>query len=98
MILHILSVSPFTSSALSECLERIGHQDALLLISEGVYAVNSSGETKIALQSLADRLFVLESDLSARGLSNDTLTQPQLIDHTQWVELVVKFPKSLSWY
>ncbi len=97
MILHIVSESPFAHDCLEQCLACMGERDGLLLVNEGVYAL-ASEERCQAIKTLGDRCFALEQDVVARGLSTDSVPNLQLVDYPQWVDLVVRYEKSVSWY
>lgn len=94
MILHIVSVSPLASTGFADCLGMASPNDAIILIENGVYAA-------ISPQIIAPApcpIFVLEADLTARGLTQQKLKNIKLVDYSGWVELTATFPKSLSWY
>ena len=95
MILHVISASPYKEQQLTQCLQRISVKDAVILIQDGVYALN---ETFIDqhLLPLAGRLYALHEDIIARGLPIDP--QPaQSISYDEFVELTLRYDNVLSW-
>lgn len=92
MILHIINRSPFTSNHLKSCLEIISTEDALLLMDDGVYALQDS-----LLKNLPFKIHAIEIDLQARGL-NASNSGVALINYEQMVELVTQYPLSKTWF
>lgn len=92
MTLHIVNKSPYSSSALSDCIDNLAEGDALLLIEDGVYAINSP-----ALDKIADRpVYCLKADAEARGLPVPEAVEA--IDDARWVELCTRHNPIVSWY
>ena len=92
MTLHIVSKSPFSSSALSDCANAVRDGDALLLIEDGVYALNGQMPEKLA----AGKLYCLAADASARGLAvPDSI---EAIDDARWVSLCTEHHPIVSWF
>ncbi|WP_434340500.1 sulfurtransferase complex subunit TusB [Motilimonas cestriensis] len=96
MILHTVKHSPFNHKSLEQVLPRLGQDDYLLLIENSVVAVTVTHELSEALNELASqqRLFVLEPDLLARGLSSSV---GNLVDYKGFVSLVEKADTTISW-
>lgn len=95
MILHIVNQSPFSHHALQQSLRALGDNDSIILIEDAVLLL-SNPEYIAALPS-SNQLFVLQPDCDARGISsNDKIATP--VDFTQFVELVAKHTKSVSWF
>ncbi|WP_339725078.1 sulfurtransferase complex subunit TusB [uncultured Paraglaciecola sp.] len=94
MILHKITLSPFTHLALEHCLLRIHSSDGLLLTQDAVYAVMN--ETLISKLAELDSVYVLQEDAQARGVqvANDKI---QLISYTGFVELSLQYDKVMSW-
>lgn len=80
-MLHIVSKSPFTSTALSECLAFIQPESALLLLSSAVYAIEHP-----SISTLTNiGIYALQEDVEARGLkAHSNIT---LIDYSEMVTL-----------
>lgn len=91
MILHLIQRSPFTHSALTDCLNVLGAQDSILLMQDGAY-----GTQHPSLQTNTQAKFVLADDLQARGLSS---TQDiKCIEYSEFVSLCERHQKVISWY
>ncbi len=96
-ILHTVNQSPFTHSALQQCLCYAQESDSILLLENGVYGA-------LLKHSLADKLsgkkcYAIEADLKARGLLGQELTPHiELIDFIYFVELTTQHKLVQSWY
>lgn len=66
--LHIVNKSPFRSDALQRCLALIAPGDSIVLIEDGVLAVNLS-TLPASLSGLDVHCYALSDDLAARGLA-----------------------------
>ena len=94
MTLHIVSKSPYSSSALDDCLKACAREDAIFLIEDGVYAAQPD-ETRQA-QFAGKSVYCLQADAEARGVSAPaTITT---IDENRWVELCVEHNPIVSWF
>ena len=96
MILHTLKTSPFQTLALKSCLDILSDSDLLLLIEDGVIASSTHHDAFPQLQKLAfeNRLFVLNDDLSARGITNKIGKESNYDD---FVDLVIACKSQMSW-
>lgn len=93
MILHTLNQPPANGSCLARCLDAMTTQDTLLLIEDGVYWALPAFASQ--LKPVADRLYVLDADVQARGL---TLPAEKRISDEQFVALCVSHDKVVSWF
>jgi len=85
---------------LEHCLDRVGEGDAVLLLGDAAYlAVRSVFRLKPRAASGRIRLYVLHSDLEARGLQPGEL-EPGVtpIDYDGFVTHSVEFHPILSWF
>ncbi|MFM2648739.1 sulfurtransferase complex subunit TusB [Vibrio diabolicus] len=90
-MLHIIK----TVSALEDAMPLCSAQDDILLIEDAVYAANSQYK---AFSHLKNRsVFVLESDIHARGIANRISPSLTIVNYSGFVELTVKQDKSLTW-
>lgn len=99
-MLHILRHSPHTDSSFANCLRVLASQQGLLLIEESVYALlpHSPSATRLALLPAGVQLFVLESDMHARGLTMDDLpARVHAVDYLGMVKLCADYSKVVSW-
>ncbi|MBE7420307.1 MAG: sulfurtransferase complex subunit TusB [Ideonella sp.] len=98
-MLHIVNKSPTQASALHSCLRlaRPGH--ALLLIEDAVYAASRGAAASSALaQALKTlKVYVLQPDVAARGMSGRLLDGVTPIDYGGFVDLVAEHPNNQSW-
>ncbi|QIL89112.1 sulfurtransferase complex subunit TusB [Microbulbifer sp. SH-1] len=91
MTLHIVNQSPYAGSALSDCLNALHPGDAVVLIEDGVYAVNDP-----RLSASADNSFCLGADAIARGVT--VPESIETIDEARWVALCTEHNPIVSWF
>lgn len=91
-MLHLIQKSPFQTQCLSECLNIASKDDAFLLMHDGVYAIQ-----KADFIEQHDNIYALESDLKARGLTNNN-SNVSIISYSEFVALTEQHNKVLSWY
>lgn len=92
-ILHHIQTSTVNDNALAVCINYASESDSILLSGDAVYAIfNTDLINKLSSFSL----YLLESDISARGLINKANSY-QLIDYVQFVSLVEQHSKVISW-
>lgn len=97
-ILHTVNKSPFTHSTLLDCLNRLGDNDTILLLEDGVYAALATHSYADKMQSLKV-VYAMEHDILARGLqSEQLLSHIQLIDDVKFVTLSTQHSLVHSWY
>ena len=71
--------------------------DSLLLIENGVY--NLTDATALAAISRSQlKLYCLNADLLARGLSNMPMDSATVVDENGFVELACSHQKVISWF
>ncbi len=97
MSLHIISKSPYTHSALTNALPFITKDDSVLFIDDGVYATTQQNNPLAQLISNNCSVYALTDDISSRGLQ-DINKQVQLIEISDFVNLVFNTTKTVSWY
>ncbi|MDP2225890.1 MAG: sulfurtransferase complex subunit TusB [Moraxellaceae bacterium] len=90
-ILHILSAAPARTDVLTALQRMLGRADAILLTGDGVYLPVQQPAT------FNVPLFALERDVRARGLSAQWPADVPLIDHPEYVDLCVRYEKSMNW-
>ncbi|MBD8576111.1 sulfurtransferase complex subunit TusB [Pseudomonas syringae] len=90
--LHVVSHSPFTDTRLDSCLRILGADDAILLCGDATYALRREDP---ALAALGERVFVLDEDAQARGLTLPAATGA--VDYPGFVELCVRFDRVNTW-
>lgn len=87
--LHIVRCPPSAGATLDALLRACSATDGTLLTGDGVY---------LGLQPTAlPALHALRHDVEARGLQAQWPANIPLVDHTGYVDLCVRFAKSLNW-
>lgn len=96
MTLHIVNQSPFSSNALQDCLENFAQGDALLLIEDGVYALQ--GDFFRAIPGA--RIYCLQVDTAARAQQATASAKPnvEVINDVRWVQLCTQHNPIVSWF
>jgi tRNA 2-thiouridine synthesizing protein B len=98
-MLHIVNKSHEQTSALRSCLRLAQPGSALLLIEDAVYAATAGGATTSgvaqAVQSL--KVFALQPDLEARGMSGKVIDGVATVDYPGFVDLVAEHNACQSW-
>ncbi len=99
-MLHTVNKSPAEKNSLHSCLRLAQAGSDILLIENGVYAAmldaDSSETVSAALK--VHRVFVLEPDLTCRGLSvAEVIPGIERVDYNGFVELAVANDSVFSW-
>lgn len=94
-MLHTVKHSPFSHHDLAQALTYMQPSDRLLLWQDAVLA-STVPAWQAQLQPLAEqgRLYVMQEDLQARGL---TLAMGELISMADWVTLVAEWGSPQAW-
>ncbi|BAJ02260.1 sulfurtransferase complex subunit TusB [Shewanella violacea] len=93
MILHHIQTSPNQDNALICAINYADQADSILLSGNGVYALLEE-KWQVALQT--KQIFLLESDVQARGLIKQ-LGNYACIDHSQFVQQALIHKKVITW-
>ena len=99
-MLHTVNKSPFESSSLKTCLSLVRSGTDVLLIEDGVYgALAGSTHSPLVTEALeAVRVYALEPDLKARGLSGDRLLPGiEVVGYDGFVDLACANDKIQNW-
>ena len=98
-ILHIVNKSPYERNSFDSCLRMAKKGAGLLLIEDGIYAAQNSGNAnenlKTAVASLA--VYALQPDVTARGMDNKIDAAVTLIDYDGFVKLTTEYDNVQSW-
>lgn len=88
-MLHTVNKSPFGNDTLESCIRFALPGDPILLIEDGVYAVEAGNRFASMIASILKNnpLFALQPDLSARGISVIAYGVAT-VDYEGFVELV----------
>ena len=99
-VLHIVNKSPFDRNSLDSCLRLSKADSAILLIEDGIYAVQKNSSTAEKMQQALTQhpLYALQPDLQARGINPDSVIDGiSLIDYDGFVQLTTEYDKLQSW-
>lgn len=96
MILHIVSASPYSSDALQRCAGLFGAEDGVLLIQDGVLALSDPDRCLAPFNG--KRIYILQPDAEARGMSADQRPSFAAVDYNGFVSLTTQFTKTVSWF
>lgn len=99
MLLHIVNKSPFLNKALESCIRNAKSESGILLIEDGVYgALNKTEITADVKKAMKNKkLYVLESDLKARGVLDNVVKGIEVVDYGGFVDLTTKYDVVQSW-
>ncbi len=92
MTLHIVQSSPFSTTALSQCLSLAATDDAILLIADATYALlkpQSEWTTQATFLYLAE-------DAECRGIPPNHKVFKG-IDYSKFVALTVEHANAVNW-
>ncbi len=102
-MLHIIKTSPFSSSALENCLRYTNvnanakSKSAILLIEDAVVAAVDNNRWQQALLSSPHDIYVLSDDVEARGIMAQVNSSFSMLDMVGFVALTAAHKTSLSW-
>ena len=91
--LHIINKSgdPFLL-----CSRALTTGDALILIEDGIYLL-STEQNKLADIAQRHSIFILDADLTARGIDINAVTST-VTDYQGFVKLTTQYDNTLSWF
>jgi len=97
-VLHIVNKSPMVNSALENCLNAAASGD-VLLIEDAVYAATtgSTFEPKLREALGSFKVYVLQSDLDARGMGDKLIEGVSAVDYGGFVDLAATNNSCQSW-
>lgn len=98
-MLHIVNRSPAQTTSLQSCLRLAQEGSALLLIEDAIYAATSAAAqaSGIADALARHKIYVLQPDAAARGMSARLIDGVTTIDYAGFVDLVAEHPNNQSW-
>ena len=98
-MLHIVNKSPFQTRTLDTCLGMAQAGHALLLIEDGVYAatVGSATESHVRQACASLKVYALQPDMDARGVTGKLIEGVTLVDYGGFVDLTLEYSTSHSW-
>lgn len=99
--LHIVTPSPFATSALDDCLAVAATGDSVILVCDGVYALTKGSAPETLVAEAVTRgtdVYALSDDLAARGLREPITDVATPVDYDKFVSLAVTCLRSITWY
>ena len=97
-MLHTVNKSSFERNTLQSCLNTIDDTSVILLIEDGVIsATNNSKSSMLADHAAQGRVYALQGDIDARGISSKVADNVKLVDYAGFVDLVVEHGTAVSW-
>ena len=99
MILHTVNKAPTSNNTLVSCLKVARPGSAILLFEDGVYGALETEENRALFDDFfnSNKLYVINSDLSARGVLDKIMPEFKAITYPDFVELSVEYSKVQSW-
>lgn len=100
MLLHIVNKSPFDRNSLESCLRLSNSGHSILLYEDGVYGAlqNTKWAATVADALQTRKIYVLVSDLEARGMRTDNVIAGiEPVDYGGFVDLVAAHKTTQSW-
>lgn len=99
MVLHIVQSRADDLPRIQQAIDTCREQDALLFTNDSTYWLMMRGAPEFLQDKCSTKkIFALEEDLSARGISEEASSFITRISQTDFVNLVVEYPKSQSWF
>ena len=97
-MLHTVNKSSFERNSLQSCLNIIDDGSVILLIEDGVIsAAKNTKSSMLADLATQGRVYALQGDVDARGISSKVADNIQLVDYAGFVELVVEHGTAVAW-
>ena len=99
-VLHIVNKSPFDRNSLDTCLRLAKADAAILLIEDGIYAVQKNSATSEKMQQALGKhpVYALQPDIQARGINPDNMLDGiSLVDYDGFVKLTTEYEQLQSW-
>lgn len=98
--LHTVNKSPFERSALASALNHVKPGDSLLILEDAVVGARKGSAVAGLFEAAAKNcsVYVLEPDLTARGMGEGDLIQDaKLVDYEGFVDLVTAHERTQAW-
>ena len=99
-VLHIINKSPYDRNSLDTCLRLAKADSAILLIEDGIYAVQKNAAASDKMQQALGnhQIYALQPDLEARGINPENMIDGiSLVDYDGFVKLTTDYDKLQSW-
>lgn len=97
-MLHTVNKSVFERNSLQSCVNTIDDSSVILLIEDGVISAAKNTKSSVLADLAAEgRVYALQGDVDARGISSKVADNIQLVDYEGFVDLVVEHGTAVSW-
>ena len=94
-MLHIVNKSPTEKTSLASCLRLAKAGQTLLLIEDAIYAATPATGWADKMKHL--KVYALQPDVDARGMTGRLAGGVTLIDYAGFVDLVAEHPNNQTW-
>jgi len=97
--LHTVNKSPFEKSSMESCLAYAKEGSSVLMYEDGIYGAIKGTAVADKVAALSGvKLYVLGSDLKARGVAEDKVIDGiEIVDYAKFVSLAAENDKVLAW-
>jgi tRNA 2-thiouridine synthesizing protein B len=97
-MLHIINKSSFERNNLQTAVNFVDDNSVVLLTEDGVISATTNTKSDlIADLAGSGRVYALQGDVDARGLSTKVASGVKLVDYEGFVDLVVEHGTPVSW-
>ncbi|OLQ78789.1 sulfurtransferase TusB [Photobacterium proteolyticum] len=96
-MLHTISTSPFQTQDLQRCLQYLRPDDEILLLQDAVSAGIEKNSWCEAIKKSGVKIYLLEADLAARGLTDKVDNSINVIDFKGFVSITEQHESQLKW-
>jgi tRNA 2-thiouridine synthesizing protein B len=97
-MLHTVNKSSFERNSLKAATQLIDDSSVVLLIEDGVLSGTQNANSDLIADLVSGgRVYALQGDTDARGVSSRMMDGIKLVDYTGFVELVVEHGTPVSW-
>ncbi|BAS68241.1 sulfurtransferase complex subunit TusB [Bathymodiolus septemdierum thioautotrophic gill symbiont] len=97
-MLHTVNKSVFERNSLQSCVNTIDDTSVILLIEDGVISAAKNTKSSVLADLAAQgRVYALQGDVDARGISSKVADNIKLVDYEGFVDLVVEHGTAVSW-
>ena len=97
-MLHIINKSSFERNSLATATNFVDDTSVVLLTEDGVIsATNNAKSDVIADLAASGRVYALQGDVDARGLTTKLADNIKTVDYAGFVDLVVEHGTPVSW-
>lgn len=96
-MLHTVTSSPTSTQALANCLRYAQSHSEILLLSDAVTAAVKDSKWHQQLKASGLHIYVLQSDIEARGLQGRIASECDVVDMAGFVALTERHVMQLKW-